>query len=90
MAEMGWSCSDGEYMRPLTWVEIECWVKLMGLNLTPFEYNALHLLSVNYAGQYNAANNTVCDNPYMEIKIENAKKVENKLMSLFSMLRGKK
>lgn len=55
---------------PVTWLEIDAWQRFQGIELTPFEVNAIKRASVAYVVQMQLAQEPNCPPPVSVVKID--------------------
>ena len=80
---------SGERLTTIDWQDIEAWINATQADLTPGEAVILRSLSNVYVSQYYESLDSGCVAPHLTAP-QNRVVIENKMKSLFAMLRGNK
>jgi hypothetical protein len=91
LSEAGMYSSNGMGAQPLSWQEIEAWLKCTELNLTVWEKLIIKEMSEAYVGEYSQASAKDRSAPYLHVPEEiDRTAVANKVLSAFRSFMRKK
>lgn len=87
LAEIGEGTAGDKGLIPVGWQEIDAWARVTGSVISPGEAGAIKYLSTCYVAQYYRSIDPGCLSPNVEI-LPGREEVENKMKSLFALLRS--
>lgn len=88
LSEIGEAKLAGDKLVSIQWPDIEAWTNATGTRLTPAEMIAIKNLSGVYVSQFYDSQDNNCMSPHIAAP-QNRDVIEDKMKSLFAMLRGK-
>lgn len=89
--DAGTVCQSGQGISPLSWVEIDSWLKVTQLSLSNWELITIKNMSHAYASEYSRASEKSALMPYTNVEVGEVDRaaVNAKAMSIFAGMKKK-